>query len=411
MQINPAECNREDGLASNVINQAIKTCSQSGGGVVEISAGTYTCGTLHMQNGVLLELKAGARLVGTDQVEAYDAFISPNRVKHEPQNDRWHRAMILFQDVEDAGIVGPGIIDGADVRDAEGEEKMRGPHTILAGNSRQLVFESFRVESSANYAFLVEYCDNLEFRDLKIHGGWDGIHIRGNRDKDCERITIQACDFQTGDDSIAGRYWRDMLISRCDINSSCNGIRVIGPAKELTVVDCHFRGPGRHPHITQGRTNALAGILLQPGSWDDTQGDLDEVFLTRNSFANLECPLATLLKPGNRSGRIVVDGLTATGIYGNALSFESWAEDPLDQVVLRNVSVDFTSDAVRQSLPPEEAPELGVRDLPAWGLYAKHIRRLWIDNVRMYIDGEDARPLYTSTQVEELLSSHAPPHL
>ena len=64
------------------------------------------------------------------------------------------------------------------------------------------------------------------------------------------------------------------------INSSCNGIRLIGPATRLIIHDCLFYGPGQQPHRTSGekrRTNMLSGIILQPGAWDATRGPLDDV--------------------------------------------------------------------------------------------------------------------------------------
>ena len=78
-------------------------------------------------------------------------------------------------------------------------------------------------------------------------------------------MSIVGCQFYTGDDSIAGRYWDNVLISDCIVNSSCNGIRLIGPATHLIVHDCLFYGPGVQPHRTSNRYNMLAGINLQPG--------------------------------------------------------------------------------------------------------------------------------------------------
>src|SRR5204863_245433 len=84
----------------------------------------------------------------------------------------------------------------------------------------------------------IEASEDVEVRDVKITGGWDGIHFRGAPQKWCHRVKIIHCQFYTGDDSIAGRYWQDTLISGCILNSSCNGIRLIGPATHLIVDDC-----------------------------------------------------------------------------------------------------------------------------------------------------------------------------
>ena len=54
----------------------------------------------------------------------------------------------------------------------------------------------------------------------------------------------------TGDDCIAGHYIEDAVIENCLINSSCNGVRLIGPARRLTFAHCEFFGPGRFEHRT-----------------------------------------------------------------------------------------------------------------------------------------------------------------
>ncbi len=86
-------------------------------------------------------------------------------------------------------------------------------------------------------------------------------------------MRIVGCEFYTGDDAIAEGYWDDTLIADCVVNSSCNGIRLIGRARRLIVKGCLFYGPGKRPHRTSDRTNMLSGVILQPGAWDETKGN------------------------------------------------------------------------------------------------------------------------------------------
>lgn len=376
-------------LAHRAINAAIEQCARRGGGTVSVPAGRYLCGTIHLRSGVLLELCAGARIVGTPDLTQYRP---PEKAEGKPGSP-WHRALVLAEEVSETGIVGAGVLDGDKVRDVRGEEGMRGPHTVVTSGSSNLVFDGITVVDSANYAFLALEGDDLEFRNLIVKGGWDGVHVRGIKGRDCRRIRIAHCDFQTGDDAVAGRYWDEFLISNCRINSSCNGVRLIGPATGLTVEGCFFHGPGFHPHITQNRHNMLAGILLQPGSWDATEGALDRVLLANNTMRDVQCALAVYLKPGNVGGALWVENLKAVGVYGAACSFESWAEEPLDRVSLRDVAVDYAAQAaVEAPVPDADLPHVGIRSLPGWGLYARRVRRLLLDNVRFSIARTDPRP-------------------
>jgi len=104
------------------------------------------------------------------------------------------------------------------------------------------------------------------------------------------------------------------VISRCVFNSSCNGIRLIGPASRLIIHDCLFFGPGRFEHRTsreRHRKNMLAAILLQPGAWERTEGSLDDVQISDITMHDVTTPFSLTLTPGNTAGRIAINRMTA----------------------------------------------------------------------------------------------------
>ena len=254
----------------------------------------------------------------------------------EAKFGNWHRALILAENVQHAGISGPGTIDGAKVFDLAGEERMRGPHAVVFVNCQDMIVRDVTILDAANYAMLFEVSDDIEIRNVTVIGGWDGVHWRGAPERWCKNVKIIGCQFYTGDDSVAGRYWDGTLISDCVINSSCNGVRLIGPATRLTINNCLFYGPGLQPHRTSGaqrRTNMLSGIILQPGAWDTTHGLLDNVLISRVTMENVASPVTLWTKPGNTVGRVTISDLTATGVYRSALSVESWDERPITNVV------------------------------------------------------------------------------
>jgi hypothetical protein len=219
-------------------------------------------------------------------------------------------------------------------------------------------------------------------------------------------VNIIGCQFYTGDDSIAGRYWDNTVISDCIINSSCNGIRLIGPATRLIVNNCLFYGPGLQPHRTsreKRRTNMLSGIILQPGAWDATRGPLDDVLLANNTMSHVASPVTIWTKPGNSVGRVTVSGLNATGVYRSAISVESWAGLPVTNVVLRNVNVEFAGGGkAEQAKQPVKGPGVDARPLPAWGVYARNVERLTLEDVRLTVAQDDFRPVVFADGVQRL---------
>ncbi|MBL9128340.1 MAG: hypothetical protein JNL97_11865 [Verrucomicrobiales bacterium] len=242
---------------------------------------------------------------------------------------------------------------------------------------------------------------------MKFVGGWDGVHWRGAPERWCHDVRILGCSFFTGDDAIAGRYWHDTVIQDCLINSSCNGIRLIGPATRLTIAHNVFRGPGEQPHRTSGekrRTNMLSGVILQPGAWDSTRGVLDEVLVAQNVMENVASPVTLWTNPGNTVGKVTVSGLAATGVYRSAISVESWADQPITNVVLRDLQVEFAGGGeLWPSQRTVPGPGVDARSLPAWGLFARNVRDLTLEDVRFALASDDPRPVLHADRVERLI--------
>jgi len=396
-------------LDTPAINRAISQCAESGGGVVRFPPGRYLSGTIRLRSHLTLELEAGATLVGTTNLSEY-ARPTPPADLPEARWGNWHRGLIIGEGLEDVAIVGPGTIDGSKVFDPRGEERMRGPHTIVFVDCRRMKFRDLTLVDSANYAVFFMVSDDVEFRDLHFIGGWDGIHWRGGADRWCRNVEVIDCRFETGDDAIAGRYWENTLITGCVINSSCNGLRLIGPARNLVVHDNLFFGPGRQPHRTSGerrRTNMLSGIILQPGAWDATRGPLDDVLLSDNTMRQVASPVTVWAKPGNTIGRVVIEGLRATGVYRSALSVESWAEEPAREVVLRDAAVEFSGGGTAEMAGrPVDGPGVDARALPAWGVYARNVGRFILQDVRLNTVEPDHRPVVFAERVGVLSLDH-----
>ncbi len=284
---------------------------------------------------------------------------------------------------------------------------MRGPHTIVFVNCRRFTIRDVSIVDAANYAVFFQVSSEVEVRNVKFTGGWDGVHFRGAPGHDCRDVSILGCQFYTGDDSIAGRYWDHVVISGCLINSSCNGLRVIGPATHLTVHDCLFVGPGRQPHRTsreQRRTNMLSGIILQPGAWDKTEGLLDDVLIADVTMHNVASPVTLWTKPGNPVGRVTVTGLNATGVYRSAMSAESWADAPITNLVVRNTSIEFAGGGQAElANQPVRGPGVDSRPLPAWGFYARNVERVTFEDVRFSLAQDDLRPVLRAENVGQLV--------
>jgi len=386
-----------DGKTVNTqaINNAVNACSDANGGTVVVPAGTFLTGTIRMKSHVSLMLEKGAVIKGVTDLDAYVSYVPTREAdRYDTANRfRWNRALILGVGVSDVSITGNGIIDGDHVFDPQGEEHMRGPHTILFAESRNLTFSGFTVNNAANYAFLSYEIENAVYSNLTINQGWDGVHIRGGK-----HIIIRNSSFYTGDDAIAGGYWEDMVITDCYINSSCNGIRMIMPAAGLTISRCTFAGPGKYPHRISGekhRTNMLSAILLQPGGWSKAPGIVDRVHICDIDISNVNNPIMFVLNEGNNAGKILVERLKAVQVNEYAASVESWKGGMFDEVTFRDISIEYVGHPAASSSDVSLGqPPVDARILPCWSWFVRNVKSITFENIKLGYTGIDPRPAW-----------------
>ena len=107
-------------------------------------------------------------------------------------------------------------------------------------------------------------------------------------------------------------------------------------------------------------------------------------------------------KPGNPVGRVTVSGLEATGVYRAAFSVENWGGAPITNVILRNIHAEFDGGGAAWTNAVVRGPGVDVRPLPAWGLYARNVRSLVVEDVRFSLGNEDFRPVLYADGVEQL---------
>lgn len=384
---------------ANAINKAIDYCVQNGGGQVKIPAGIFMTGTIFLKNNVTLILSKGAILKGSPILKDYQSLITKldlskyesgeGTVNYNSATDlEWSKALIFAVNIHNAGIQGDGLIDGDNVRNPKGEEHMRGPHTIFMAGCKKMTFSDFTIIHSGNYAFLAYQIEGTHFNRLKIRGGWDGIHVRGAR-----HLYINNCNISTGDDALAGGYWDGAHITDCQLNSSCNGIRMIMPSKNVCVNHCIFKGPGKYVHQTSGRTTTESAINIQPGGWGKASGKLDNIYIQNCNIDNVLSPISVTLAKENTAGRIVIENLKAHDINHMAMSVKSWENSFADHVILKNVDIEFVGKD-DQFLPTwfigKSFSEWPI--FPCWALYFRNINKVQIKNVRLRIKGKDYRP-------------------
>ena len=237
-------------LETAALQGRIDDAWRKGGGTVEIGAGVHKTGTLRLRSNVTLLLRSGAVLQASRNLADYDGWMNDTlepvkRPKPGDPNDymrNWFRAVIRLHCATNAAIIGePGsVIDGCNTFDPQGEERYRGAHGITAMYATNCVFRGYTMRRAGNWAHHFRMGRNLQFRDLKIDAGPDGIHLRL-----CDTVEIANCKFRTGDDSVAGFGNSNVHVHDCDISSACSAFRFGG--RHVLIEDCTVHGPCDYP--------------------------------------------------------------------------------------------------------------------------------------------------------------------
>ena len=90
-------------------------------------------------------------------------------------------------------------------------------------------------------------------------------------------------------------------------------------------------------------------------------------------------------------------------MYRAASSVESWAKTPFENVVFRDVTIDYIGGGTReQARIRVKSPGVDARPLPAWGFYARNVGNLQFDNIRLRCEKDDLRPVLVCYGVEQL---------
>ena len=257
--------NQGDTLSTKAIQKAIDDCFNVGGGTVVVPEGEYLTGGIVLRSGVQLHLEKNAHLIASRNVDDYNDFLNSNigpvqdkdktndlylpfgkRKSYDFLNkyaSRWNNALIRAVDSQNISITGEenSYIDGVDCYDPLGEEGFRGPHAINFHRCKNITLFGYTIKNSANFAHSLFECNNISAKNIVVYAGHDGIHLTS-----CKNIEISECKFNTGDDCIAGIDNLNMVVKKCEINSSCNGFRLSG--ENILIDNCHIFGPGRACH-------------------------------------------------------------------------------------------------------------------------------------------------------------------
>jgi hypothetical protein len=413
-------------LCTEVLQRAIDRCSDAGGGTVYFPPGTYLSGTIFLKSRVTLNLEAGATLLGSPNKDDYPVTIPKNVESRTNQYN--HRSLIYAENLDRIAIVGRGTLDGSGAAYKDPRHDGRRPLILRAINCRDMLVESIQMQNSGFWNQHYLFCERVVMRGVRVFNhttyNADGVDIDGCRD-----FVVDGCVIDSDDDAIclkstSSRPCENVLISNCVVSSHCNAIKFgtdsSGGFVNIAISNCSIVSP-RHSKVIYGRQRGISGLSFELVDG----GQIDRVAVSNVTIDGVEVPIFVRL--GNRGYGFTIDeketkkrvqvGTLRNVMFSNVIatragktgcSLVGLPGHVIENVTLSNVTIRSEGGEKRErtaaKIPemPDSYPEATMfGNLPAHGLYCRHVRGLTLSGVRFETDQPDGRHALALDDVQD----------
>jgi len=423
------------GLDTPAVNCAIDAVARGGGGTVVFPAGTYPCHTIRLKSGVTLHLEGGAVVLAAPAGTNGSGYDHPE--EQDPRasgfqdfgHSHWRNSLIWGDGLHDIGITGPGLIHGRSLSRGDGKDNWlkdpSGPGTankaIGLRNCRNVTLRDFKVLEGGWFAILATGVDNLTIDNLLIDTNRDGMDIDC-----CRNVRVTNCTVNSPyDDGICPKSSFALGYPRITENVTISDCLVTGNYAVGSVLDGTWRrmpadfAPLIHGRLKLGtetnggfRNIAISNCVFEDGrglAFETVDGGVLEDVTVSNIAMRGTVHGAFFLRLGKRMRgpagrpvgtlkRVAIRGLVSSNASVLPALIAGLAERPVEDVSLDDVllhQVGGAPAAWAALRPPEnelaypEATMFG--DLPATGLFARHVRGLSVSNLEVQVAQPDPR--------------------
>ncbi|MEM6262584.1 MAG: glycosyl hydrolase family 28 protein [Bacteroidota bacterium] len=427
-------------LNTSYIQDAIDAAHANGGGRVVVPAGRFLTGTVILKSGVELHVQKDGILLGSTNPDHYVKL------------NRW-KGLIMADGQERIAVTGHGEIDG------QGREvALHLDSLFYAGKLDSLHYNS--VEMRPKYYLrpqLIEFvdCNYIQVRNVTLKNAacWVQTHHQ------CSNIVIDSVrtisDAYWNNDGIDIQDCRNVRITHCFVNSADDGICLKSHSADYScdsiyIADCTVRSSASAVKFGTRSHGGFSNVIIERIKVYDTfrsaiaiecvdGGELENVIVQDITATNTGN--AIFIRLAKRHTKTVgtlrnvnlknIDVEVAFKrpdydyeVRGPALPFfhntfpSSITGIPghaVENVVLENINIRYPGKGnsglaylpvSRLTSVPEKIkayPEFSMfGELPAWGLYVRHVKGLTLKDITMSIDEADYRPAIIMDDVSGL---------
>lgn len=397
---------------TSAIQAAIDACTEAGGGAVIVQGGDFVTGTIDLRSNVMLEVRKGARLLGSLDLADYPDRVPLTRTVMDSNMDL-RQSLIYAERCVNIGIRGEGVIDGRGTK-----ENFPGPTTIGPVEGRPFLIRAIECKNvnlhgialrdAASWMQNYLLCENVILDgitvDSRVNGNNDGIDIDSSRN-----VIVRNCVVRSGDDAMcfkgAGlKPTENVLVENCEFWTWCNALKfgtdTQAAFRNVLVRNCRLGG-NTGGYATTGITWAsVDGGMVQDVVCENLTIDRagSPIFIRRGNRART---LPEFPKPPvGEVRRLVIENVdgTGNGVRGSMIS--GIPGYPVRDIYIKNVRLESVGevapDAATIQVPENESgyPDagwFGLKHFPAYGFFIRHADGVTLEDVTVIKAERDPR--------------------
>jgi hypothetical protein len=414
-------------LDTQAVQAAIDACNHDRGGTVLIPNGDFLVGTIELKSDVTLHLSVGGRLLGSPRREDYSAG------KGVPPSNG-NIVLLYAVNAQNITIEGRGTIDGQGGSFYTGHGDNTGPggngrggnfdrpHLLVFYQCTNLLLRDAFFTRSAYHCCRILWCRYVRIDGIRIHNrvnmNNDGFHFNDSQyvnivncnvacqDDACalfgsnQFVTVTNCTFSTRWSifRFGGGHAKDIVVSNCviyetygcPIKMRCGGGSVFENMLFSNLIMQDVTGPiyiglDSHSRRSSDTQPASKGIVRNIAF----RGMRGSVVTQPQNFSDL--PFPNKGRPGEVRSCIVLNGV---------------GEDMLEDITLSDIHLTFAGGGTAGEAAVRDVPKIAGEYFqtgtpPAYGVYARNVRGLTIDNVRLQTAEPDLRPAVVFDHVQD----------
>lgn len=415
-----------DGKTLNTVavQKAIDHCNEEKGGTVVVPAGDFVIGTVELKSNVTLHLSNQGRLLGSPDKSNYSAG------KGVPAGNG-NIVLLYAANATNIAIEGRGTIDGNGTAFYTGQGDNTGPnsqgggyferpHLVIFYKCNNVLLRDSFFTKSAYHCFRILQCEQVNIDGVRIYNrvnkNNDGFHFNS-----CKYVHLTNCDVRCQDDACA-LFGSNQFVTVT--NSSFSTRWSIfrfgsGDAQNIAVSNCLiYETYGCPIKISSGNARleniTFSNIIMRNVTgpigigFSGTAAGSEKSFVRNIAFNGIR---ATVVPYPVNHPDIPFDVKVYPGEHFSCITLNALDNFYLENISFNDVHVTYAGGgskelAAKSNIPQTAKEYFTVWDAepsgpPAYGMYARNVKGLTLQNVRFEYENSDARPAIMFDNVQD----------